>query len=98
MGKLLDGGTPKMSPHRTSFFAPSDPVARSSQKRTTTWTGLNVHLTERCNEDTAHVITDVQTTPAPPFGLGDDAAGPGVACSAPHPPQGSSARYGRCYC
>lgn len=30
-----------------------------------TWSGYNVHLTERCDEDTPHVTTDVLTTPAP---------------------------------
>jgi transposase len=44
---------------------PYDPEARYSQKRSTTWTGDKVHLTESCEEDLPHLITDVQTTPAP---------------------------------
>ena len=44
---------------------PYDPEARYSQKRTTTWTGYKVHLSERCDQDMPHLITDVQTTPAP---------------------------------
>jgi transposase len=43
---------------------PYDPDARFSKKRATTWTGYKVHVTESCDEDTPHLITDVQTTPA----------------------------------
>ncbi len=45
--------------------SPVDAQARFSQKRQTTWTGYKVHLTETCEPDTPHLITDVQTTPAP---------------------------------
>jgi len=41
-----------------------DAEARFSRKRQTTWTGYKVHLTETCDEDLPHLITDVQTTPA----------------------------------
>ena len=44
--------------------SPYDAEARFSQKRQTTWTGYKVHLTETCDEDWPHLITDVQTTPA----------------------------------
>lgn len=43
---------------------PYDPDARYGHKRATTWTGYKVHLTESCEEDLPHLITDVQTTPA----------------------------------
>lgn len=54
-----------LPPSSLLICTPYDPEARYSQKRTTTWTGYKVHLTESCDEDTPHLITDVQTTPAP---------------------------------
>ena len=42
--------------------SPHDPEARLSTKQGTTWTGYKVHLTETCDEDAPHLITDVQTT------------------------------------
>src|SRR5258707_6668703 len=45
--------------------APYDPQALFAQKRETLWTGYKVHLTETCDEDFPHLITHVQTTPAP---------------------------------
>jgi transposase len=44
---------------------PYDPDARYRTKRSTTWTGYKVHLTESCDDEAPHLITDVQTTPAP---------------------------------
>jgi transposase len=41
---------------------PYDVDARYSMKRTTTWTGYKVHLTETCDEDTPNLITHVLTT------------------------------------
>ena len=41
-----------------------DPDARYSTKRTTTWTGYKVHLSETCEEDSPNLITHVETTPA----------------------------------
>jgi transposase len=45
--------------------SPYDPEARYSRKRTTEWTGYKVHLTETCDDDRPHLITDVATTTAP---------------------------------
>ncbi len=53
--------------------SPYDPEAHSAQKRTTSWVGYKVHLTETCDDDSPHLITHVETTPAP---LADDAAVP----------------------
>jgi transposase len=53
--------------------SPYDPEAHYAQKRTMSWVGYKVHLTETCDEDLPHLITHVETTPAP---LGDDAAVP----------------------
>ncbi len=44
--------------------SPYDPDARWSKKRETTWTGYKVHLTETCDDDLPHVITNVETTNA----------------------------------
>jgi len=44
--------------------SPYDPEARYSKKRQTVWTGYKVHLTETCDDDLPHLITDVLTTPA----------------------------------
>jgi transposase len=53
--------------------SPYDPEAHYAQKRTTSWVGYKVHLTETCDDDLPHLITHVQTTPAP---LADDATVP----------------------
>jgi len=44
---------------------PYDAEARYANKRSVTWTGYKVHLTESCDSDTPHLITHVDTTPAP---------------------------------
>lgn len=45
--------------------SPYDPDARYVCKRTTEWVGYKVHLTETCEPDAPHLITHVETTPAP---------------------------------
>jgi transposase len=42
--------------------SPYDPEATFGNKRSTTWTGYKVHLTETCDEDQVHLITDVETS------------------------------------
>jgi transposase len=44
--------------------SPYDPEARYSYKRSAEWVGYKVHLTEGCDSDTPHLITNVETTPA----------------------------------
>lgn len=44
--------------------SPYDPEMHYSTKRGMEWSGYKVHLTETCDDDEAHIITDVQTTPA----------------------------------
>jgi hypothetical protein len=44
--------------------SPYDPDARFSTKRTMSWVGYKVQLTETCDPDMPHVITNVETTPA----------------------------------
>lgn len=49
-------------PGERILTSPHDPDARLSQKRGSSWVGYKVHLTETCDEDTPHLITDVETT------------------------------------
>jgi transposase len=44
--------------------SPYDADARYSSKRSVDWVGYKVHLTESCDADTPHLITNVETTPA----------------------------------
>ena len=44
--------------------SPYDPEAHYSTKRQMEWSGYKVHVTETCDVDAAHVITDVATCPA----------------------------------
>jgi transposase len=44
--------------------SPYDPEARYSTKRSVEWVGYKVHLTETCEEDTPHLIVNVETPPA----------------------------------
>jgi Transposase DDE domain len=45
--------------------SPYDPEVHYAKKRTTTWIGYKVHLTETCDDGRPHLITHVETTPAP---------------------------------
>ena len=42
--------------------SPYDPEARYGKKRDISWTGYKAHLTETCDPETPHVITNVETT------------------------------------
>ena len=55
-----------LPPAGTRFDSPYDPEARYGNKRTTTWSGYKVHVTETCDSDSVHLITHVETTDAPP--------------------------------
>ena len=44
--------------------SPYDTEARYGNKRHTTWMGYKVHLTETCDKNQVHLITNVQTTEA----------------------------------
>ena len=54
----------ELPPAPLLYSSPYDPDARYGKKRTTIWTGYKVHLTETCDDDTPHLVTDVTTTPA----------------------------------
>ena len=45
--------------------SPYDPQALYAQKRETSWIGYKVHVTETCDEDAPHLITHIETAPAP---------------------------------
>jgi transposase len=51
-------------PSAQALCTPYDPAARFSQKRSTTWEGYKVHLTETCDPDQPRLITHVETTAA----------------------------------
>jgi transposase len=53
-----------LPPAAVLISTPYDPEARFSRKRSTSWTGYQVHLTETCDDDQPHLLTDVMTTPA----------------------------------
>lgn len=53
-----------LPPAALLISSPYDPDARYGKKRSTEWTGYKVHLTETCDDDTPHLISDVLTTPA----------------------------------
>jgi transposase len=44
--------------------SPYDPEAHYSAKRQMEWSGYKVHVTEVCDDDAAHLVTDVETCPA----------------------------------
>jgi len=53
-------------PASAAFISsPYDTQAHYARKRSTTWVGYKVHLTETCDDETPHLITHVETTPAP---------------------------------
>ncbi|HTI13570.1 MAG TPA: IS1182 family transposase [Dictyobacter sp.] len=45
--------------------SPYDPEAFFAQKREMQWVGYKVHLTETCDDNFPHLITHVETSPAP---------------------------------
>jgi transposase len=64
-GKQLRWRTPKeMPPAAEQISSPYDQEARYSTKRDIAWVGYKAHLTETCDPETPHVITNVETTPA----------------------------------
>jgi transposase len=63
-GQLRWRAADDLPPAGTRFDSPYDPEARYGNKRTTTWTGYKVHVTETCDPETPHLLTHVETTPA----------------------------------
>jgi transposase len=52
----------ELPPSAQLLSSPYDLEARFSRKRATTWVGYKVHLTETCEDDQPHLITQVTTT------------------------------------
>lgn len=52
-------------PATQQILSPYDPQARGAKKRAKPWFGYRVHLTESCDDDQPHLITNVRTDLAP---------------------------------
>lgn len=52
-------------PSALMISSPYDTDAHYARKRSTSWVGYKVHLTETCDEERPHLITHVETTDAP---------------------------------
>jgi transposase len=63
-GELRWREVKEMPPPAQMIASPYDPEARYSTKRELEWVGYKVHLTETCDPDTPHLLTNVETTPA----------------------------------
>ncbi len=74
-GDLRWRDTSNVPPAGQCLDSPYDPEAHYAQKRTTSWVGYKVHLTETCDDDSPHLITHVETTAAP---VADDATVPRI--------------------
>jgi transposase len=63
-------GTPRwragaeLPPVGARLQSPYDPEAHYSTKRQMEWSGYKVHVTETCDADAAHLVTDIMTCPA----------------------------------
>jgi transposase len=53
-----------LAPAGQRINSPYDAEATFGNKRSTTWVGYKVHVTETCEPDQVHLITNVETTPA----------------------------------
>ena len=69
-GKIHGRSSDNLPPAALYSSSPSDRDAHSSKKRTTSWVGYKVHVSETCEKDSPRLITHVQTPTAP---LSDDA-------------------------
>ena len=61
-GTLRFRSNEEIPPGRMFIGSPFDEDARYSQKRSVSWVGYKVHLTEMCDEDLPLVITNVETS------------------------------------
>ena len=59
-----------MPPASDRVESPYEPEVRFATKRQMHWVGYKVHLTETCDDDLPHLITQVETTIAPATDLG----------------------------
>ena len=61
-GELCWRESKDLPPAHLQMASPYDPDARYSKKRETEWVGYKVHLTESCEPEQVHLITNVETT------------------------------------
>ena len=54
-----------LPPAGMRLSSPYDPEARYGNKGSKAWLGYKVHLSETCETDEGHLLTNVETTPAP---------------------------------
>jgi transposase len=64
-GKIRWRPSKARSPATQQVATPHDTEARFATHRHLAWIGYQVHLTETCNPDAPHLITHVETRPAP---------------------------------
>jgi len=69
-GKIHWRSSDNLPPAALYISSPYDLDAHYSKKRTTSWVGYKVHVSETCEKDSPHLITHVETTTAP---ISDDA-------------------------
>ena len=62
VGQLRWRTVQEMPATAEQISSPYDPEARYGKKRDISWTGYKAHLTETCDPETPHVITNVETT------------------------------------
>jgi len=58
-------GQNETPPASTMISSPYEPDAHYAKKKSTSWVGYKVHLSETCEPDELHLITNVETTPGP---------------------------------
>ncbi len=54
----------ELPPAPDLISSPYDPEARYSKKRETEWVGYKVHVTETCDAEQPHLLTNIETTAA----------------------------------
>ena len=85
-----------LAPAGQRINSPYDAEATFGNKRSMTWTGYKVHVSETCEPDQVHLITHVETTLGRGRGRGPDGADPhgagGQGPAAGRPPAGRRIR------
>lgn len=64
-GKITLRGPDNLPPAHLRIQSPYETQAHYGTKHDLTWLGYKAHITETCAEDELHLITHVETTPAP---------------------------------
>lgn len=64
-GRLAWRDANNIPPAELFISSPYDADAHYARKRSTSWVGYKVHLTETCDDDSPHLITHVETTTGP---------------------------------